>query len=1127
MMHNRKKHLEVSRIRTRWDRRARLLRAIRRLGCERLESRTLLTTVINVDPPANSVVGSVATAVSVTFDQDVTAATPQTFVVHGSLSQGTLTAADTTVTTAGAVATHQPSGNFQPGELVRATITAGVTTAGGAATPKVWQFHTESISGSGEFVDSGQVLTSGHGNRSDLGDVDQDGDVDALGDNILLNDGTGVFTDSGQTLGSGEFVDVDGDGDLDVVRDNVFLNDGNGIFIATGQSLGGGNQGFGDLDGDGDIDVVKGVNYAAKRVWLNNGSGTFTDTGQALGTLTSLGIEVGDLDGDGDLDFYSANFGGPNRVWLNNGNATFTDTGQALGGFSSSRRAIIGDIDNDGDLDAIVADDYGTGGPTVWLNDGDAAFTSAGSFDAGTAARSVTLGDLDADGDLDAVVGSLNGARVWENDGAGAFSGGTFLTWDGFKRSRDVDLGDVDGDGDLDLFTANYTAAGARLFINQNLEPNVTLSVDNGSIVEAAGTATVTATLSAAHTEPVTIDLEVTGTATLTDDYTVSGTQVVIPAGQTTGSITIAAVQDTVDDDDETVVVDITNVTGGQEGGTQQVTVTIVDDDDAVVPDVTLSVDNASIPEASGIATFTASLSAVTTEAVTIDLGLSGTAAANDFTASGTQIVVAPGATSGSITVTAVQDMDNEPDETVIVDITNVTGGNEVGTQRQTTTITDDDDPPKLTVIDVTPTESGFTAEFSTDLNTAVLNLYDTVRAGMGGADVTLQGAAVGTVAGSLVVDPSVREVTFVKSGGPLAADTYTVTLRSGVDGFVDVSGQLLDGNDDGTEGDNYTSQFTIAEPAANSVTIGIPDIVRGPGQAVNLPADATNGFPVTISEGTNVRAVDLRVGYDPNLLTITGGIVGADAPSGASVIANTSTPGLAIFVFFSTTPLAAGPGEFLNVQATVPTTDPSGIYGMQQVLDLQGVIVSDGNDNEAPAVVDDAFHLVSFFGDVSGNGRLNAADAAGIARNAALLESGFGASLRADPLVVGDISGNNRLNAADASLLAQSAALITVPQIPAIPGGVIIASLDAGSLRSPLPSRTPAGPPQSPASSGSADHSNGDSAAGFVFAPASDQQPAIDRVMAELGTRIDQEIEPQLSLEDAIHELLGLRHAL
>ena len=79
--------------------------------------------------------------------------------------------------------------------------------------------------------------------------------------------------------------------------------------------------------------------------------------------------------------------------------------------------------------------------------------------------------------------------------------------------------------------TPNYTAAGARLFINQNLEPTVTLSVDNGSIAEADGTATVTATLSATHTESVTVDLEVTGTATLTDDYTVSGTQVVIPAG--------------------------------------------------------------------------------------------------------------------------------------------------------------------------------------------------------------------------------------------------------------------------------------------------------------------------------------------------------------------------------------------------------------------------------------------------------------------------------------------------------------------------------------------------------------------------------------------------------------------
>jgi hypothetical protein len=83
-----------------------------------------------------------------------------------------------------------------------------------------------------------------------------------------------------------------------------------------------------------------------------------------------------------------------------------------------------------------------------------------------------------------------------------------------------------------------------------------------------------------------------------------------------------------------------------------------------------------------------------------------------------------------------------------------------------------------------------------------------------------------------------------------------------------------------------------------------------------------------------------------------------------------------------------------------------------------------------------------TFFGDVTANGRINAADAAGVARIAALIDGGFSNTPLTDPALAGDVSGNGRLNAADASLVAQFAALISVPQIPAIPGGVSIASL-------------------------------------------------------------------------------------
>ena len=75
-----------------------------------------------------------------------------------------------------------------------------------------------------------------------FGDVDGDGDLDAMVTNasqanvVWLNNGSGTFTDSGQTLGTADsrgvvFGDVDGDGDLDAMVTNfgqanvVWLND--------------------------------------------------------------------------------------------------------------------------------------------------------------------------------------------------------------------------------------------------------------------------------------------------------------------------------------------------------------------------------------------------------------------------------------------------------------------------------------------------------------------------------------------------------------------------------------------------------------------------------------------------------------------------------------------------------------------------------------------------------------------------------------------------------------------------------------------------------------------------------------------------------------------------------------
>ena len=74
-------------------------------------------------------------------------------------------------------------------------------------------------------------------------------------------------------------------------------------------------------------------------------------------------------------------------------------------------------------------------------------------------------------------------------------------------------LADLDGDGDMDYFEANIGTGGSHVWINQNLEPSVSLGVDTTSISEGGGPATITATLSAAHSQDVTVNLAFSGTA--------------------------------------------------------------------------------------------------------------------------------------------------------------------------------------------------------------------------------------------------------------------------------------------------------------------------------------------------------------------------------------------------------------------------------------------------------------------------------------------------------------------------------------------------------------------------------------------------------------------------------------
>lgn len=107
----------------------------------------------------------------------------------------------------------------------------------------------------------------------------------------------------------------------------------------------------------------------------------------------------------------------------------------------------------------------------------------------------------------------------------------------------------------------------------------VDLSVSTSTIAENAGTSTVYATIDRTRLVDINVSLSFSGTATKDTDYSSSADSIVIAAGQTSGSITVTAINDVAVESGETIIVDISAIDHADENGTQQVTITIVDDD--------------------------------------------------------------------------------------------------------------------------------------------------------------------------------------------------------------------------------------------------------------------------------------------------------------------------------------------------------------------------------------------------------------------------------------------------------------------------------------------------------------------------------------------------------------------
>jgi hypothetical protein len=349
----------------------------------------------------------------------------------------------------------------------------------------------------------GNGLDDGHALERDgasvtAGDVDGDGHEDLFigcgwndtlpagsGRNmLLLNDGTGRFTDVAEALGIA-------DGDNTTAACVLF-----------------------DMDNDGDLDLVTFNSNAASQGKAGDGRvHLFRNTLKETGTLGFVeetaerglvvnGIAVWaaiatDYDGDGAMDLIVGHdFGGLTQIFHNDGTGHFTDvtatagsgagddgTPSTFGDDSHSAMGIAsGDLENHGNLDLYISNAPRS---VLYVNQGDGTFTELAQSrgaDSLTIGWGVNMADFDLDGWLDVycAAGDFWGMDrdvvrpfLLRNTGGGSFTD----VWAASGMRHDVPLAresgtataDFDRDGRPDLLVSRAERAGASPYLYRNV----------------------------------------------------------------------------------------------------------------------------------------------------------------------------------------------------------------------------------------------------------------------------------------------------------------------------------------------------------------------------------------------------------------------------------------------------------------------------------------------------------------------------------------------------------------------------------------------------------------------------------------------------------------------------------
>lgn len=270
-------------------------------------------------------------------------------------------------------------------------------------------------------------------------------------------------------------------------------------------------------------------------------------------------------------------------------------------------------------------------------------------------------------------------------------------------RSFSLSLGTTRGNLELGAnrtFTVNIDDDDALATVN--------FSTSAQTVSESVGLATVTAQITSARTYAISIPLSVSGTAVVGVDYAALPATLDIPAGSTSGSISVTIINEGLIEPSKTIVITMDDPGTADLGTITEQEITITNDGGVTLPTVAFSSASQTVTEAAGTVTVTVDLSGASPVTTTVPFSLSNSTAlgaGDDYIqVTPSPLVFAPGETSKNITFTVVDDAVEEPSETIVVDLGEPTNASLGATETHVVTITDNE-APSFSITGVSPVQ--------------------------------------------------------------------------------------------------------------------------------------------------------------------------------------------------------------------------------------------------------------------------------------------------------------------------------------------------------------------------------------------------------------------------------------